>query len=106
MGTQYKISEIAERLIRLSGLQPHNDIKIEFTGLRPGEKLEEELIYINEELRDTDNEKIFRIAEKADIDGDIMNFVGKIERFEFDNTDILRQETSDIIRKYNVISKL
>jgi O-antigen biosynthesis protein WbqV len=43
MGEPVKIADIAQRMIRLAGLQPHVDVKIEITGLRPGEKLYEEL---------------------------------------------------------------
>jgi len=58
MGTQVRILELAEQLIRLSGLVPYHDVQIVFTGLRPGEKLEEELIAANETLAQTSIEKI------------------------------------------------
>ena len=59
MGEPVKITELAESLIRLAGLTPHIDIKIEFTGLRPGEKLYEELLLNEEKITETLNEKIF-----------------------------------------------
>jgi len=58
MGTQVRILELAEQLIRLSGLVPYHDVQIVFTGLRPGEKLEEELVAPNETLAKTSIEKI------------------------------------------------
>ncbi|NLG82777.1 MAG: polysaccharide biosynthesis protein, partial [Bacilli bacterium] len=59
MGEPVKIVELAEKLIRLSGFEPYTDIKIEFTGLRPGEKLYEELLVKEEGLIGTRNQKIF-----------------------------------------------
>jgi Predicted nucleoside-diphosphate sugar epimerases len=62
MGKPVKIYELAKDLIQLSGLTPDVDIKIEFTGLRPGEKLYEEVLMSEEGVRKTAHDKIF-IAE-------------------------------------------
>ncbi|MBL4743077.1 MAG: polysaccharide biosynthesis protein [Cycloclasticus sp.] len=68
MGEPVKILELAKRMIHLSGLEvkdentPHGDIAIEFTGLRSGEKLYEELL-IGDDVTDTDHEKIMRANE-------------------------------------------
>jgi len=59
MGEPIKIVDLARDLIRLSGFEPDVDIKIEFTGLRPGEKLYEELLMAEEGLTATKHEKIF-----------------------------------------------
>ena len=59
MGKPVKILELAENMIRLSGLEPYKDINIVETGLRPGEKLSEELLIKSEELDKTDNNMIF-----------------------------------------------
>lgn len=59
MGKPVKIYDLAEDLIRLSGLEPGNDIEIKVTGLRPGEKLYEELLMSEEGLMKTGHEKIF-----------------------------------------------
>ncbi len=59
MGAPVKIKDLAENLIRLSGFVPHEDIKIEYTGLRPGEKLFEELLMDEEGIRKTKSKKIY-----------------------------------------------
>ena len=59
MGVPVKIYDLAVNMIRLSGLIPDKDIKIEEIGLRPGEKLYEELLVKTEELDRTDNGLIF-----------------------------------------------
>ena len=58
MGSPVKIDTLARNLIRLSGLKPDVDIKIEYTGLRPGEKLYEEKLMAEEGIKKTENEKI------------------------------------------------
>ena len=58
MGKSVKIVELAKRMIRLAGLVPNQDVKIEYTGLRPGEKLFEELLNDHENTLPTHHEKI------------------------------------------------
>ncbi len=58
MGNPVKITYLAEQMIRLMGFEVHKDIEIIFTGLRPGEKLYEELFHENENLTPTDQEKL------------------------------------------------
>lgn len=60
MGTPVKIADLARRMIELAGLVPGKDIEIKYTGLRPGEKLYEELLATKENTLSTENEKIFR----------------------------------------------
>ena len=64
MGRPVKILELAESMIRLSGFEPYRDINIVETGLRPGEKLYEELLIKTEELTKTDNRMIFIERDK------------------------------------------
>lgn len=67
MGEPVRILDLAEKLIRLSGHVPYGDIHIEEIGLRPGEKLYEELLMSNEHLRKTENEKIF-VEKRPNVD--------------------------------------
>ncbi|HBR32068.1 MAG TPA: nucleoside-diphosphate sugar epimerase, partial [Clostridiales bacterium] len=59
MGQPVKILDLAENMIKLSGFKPYEDIEIKFTGLRPGEKLYEELLMEEEGIQSTQNELIF-----------------------------------------------
>jgi FlaA1/EpsC-like NDP-sugar epimerase len=72
MGKSVKILELAKRMIRLAGLIPNQDVKIEFTGLRPGEKLFEELLNDNENTMPTHHEKIM---------------IGKVREYFFDEVE-------------------
>lgn len=67
MGKSVKISDVAKKMIQLSGLTLDKDISIEYTGLRPGEKLYEELLANEENTLKTDNEKI-KIAKVRSIE--------------------------------------
>lgn len=67
MGEPVKILDLAKNLIRLSGYEPDVDIPIEFTGLRPGEKLYEEMLMSEEGLQDTPN-KMIHIGKPIDFD--------------------------------------
>jgi FlaA1/EpsC-like NDP-sugar epimerase len=68
MGEPVKIVDLAENLIRLSGLEPYRDVPIVFTGLRPGEKLHEELMSAVEVTVPTSIEKI-RVVQTDEADG-------------------------------------
>lgn len=89
MGEPVKIVELAENLIRLSGYEPDKDIAIEYTGLRPGEKLYEELLMDEEGLSDTDN-NLIHIGKPIDIEEEA--FLKAVE--ELDSA--AKEETGDI----------
>ena len=72
MGEPVKIYDMAVKLIKLSGLEPNVDIQIKVTGLRPGEKLYEELLMAEEGLEQTKHDKIY-IAAPMDIDITMIN---------------------------------
>ena len=76
MGEPVKIYDLAKNLIKLSGFEPNKDIEIEVTGLRPGEKLYEELLMAEEGLQDTQN-KLIHIGKPIEFDKD--NFEDKLE---------------------------
>ena len=67
MGEPVLIKDLAEQMIRLSGLEPGKDIEIVYTGLRPGEKLYEELLHKSEGLQPTSHEKLL-LARSREVD--------------------------------------
>ena len=77
MGEPVKILDLAENLIKLSGYKVGEDIKIEFTGLRPGEKLYEEMLMDEEGLQDTSN-KMIHIGKPIEMDE--MKFFSQLEK--------------------------
>ena len=77
MGERIRIAELAERMIRLRGLRPGVDIPIEFSGLRPGEKLHEELIEAEERREATAHMQICRVLE-----GSRVANAGKLQQLE------------------------
>lgn len=89
MGEPVKILTLAENLIRLSGFRVGEDIKIEFTGLRPGEKLYEELLMDEEGMRDTAN-RMIHIGRPIELDE--MEFFAQLkvlkDECRIENTDI------------------
>ncbi|MCH5274582.1 MAG: polysaccharide biosynthesis protein [Lachnospiraceae bacterium] len=91
MGKPVRILDLAKNLIRLSGFKVDEDIKIEFTGLRPGEKLYEELLMDEEGLQDTANSLIY-IGRPIEIDEE--QFFMQLKKIE----DASRNEEEDIRR--------
>jgi FlaA1/EpsC-like NDP-sugar epimerase len=86
MGEPVKITYLAEQLIRLSGKEPGQDIQIVYTGLRPGEKLFEELFHELEPYQQTEHEKIFlaqpRQADWEDLDADLRAAELAVRRYD------------------------
>ena len=90
MGKPVKISDLAENMIRLAGYTPGVDIKIEYTGLRPGEKLYEELLNTKENTLPTTNKKIFiakvREFPYAEVDKDVKELIDMASRVDIIST--------------------
>jgi FlaA1/EpsC-like NDP-sugar epimerase/lipopolysaccharide/colanic/teichoic acid biosynthesis glycosyltransferase len=91
MGEQVRILDVAEQLIRLSGMRPGIDVSIRFIGLRPGEKLEEELLTRAERTRVTEHRKIFRL-ELNPVDPAVVS--ARVEELEH----LARAGTPELIR--------
>lgn len=75
MGEPVKILDMAKQLIRLHGLEPGKDIPIEFNGLRPGEKMYEELLKAEEGVEDTDHELIYKAICRKDLSNKELNII-------------------------------
>jgi FlaA1/EpsC-like NDP-sugar epimerase len=92
MGQQVRILDLAEDLIRLSGLEPGKDIEVTFTGIRPGEKLSEDLWEEGIEYQKTPHPDIFRVeAEESNIPANLLQTVEELQNLAHES------ETSAII---------
>ena len=102
MGQPVKIYDLAWDLIKLSGFEPNKDIKIKVTGLRPGEKLYEELLMSEEGLTNTKHKKIF-IGRPTFSDLDVMKERMKelAEIIEKDDEELLIEKIGEIVPTYN-----
>lgn len=101
MGKPVRIYDMAEEMIRLSGLEPHVDIKIKEIGLRPGEKLFEELWYDGEDMTQTEGDKIFLVkSQKLSLDK-LSKKMEKLYTFcqKHDNFAAVKQ-LKDIVKEY------
>ena len=104
MGSPVKIDTLARNLIRLSGYKPDEDIKVEYTGLRPGEKLYEEKLMAEEGLRKTDNELI-HIGNPIPFDVDeFLKDLDQLMRAAYSNRKDVREFISEIVKTYRQVS--
>lgn len=100
MGEPVRILDLAENLIKLSGFKPYEDIKIEFTGLRPGEKLYEELLMSEEGLEATEN-SLIHIGKPIEMDEE--NFIetlDKMKEYMYDENNDIRELVKSIVPTY------
>ena len=101
MGKPIKIDDMARNLIKLSGYKPDVDIKIEYTGLRPGEKLYEELLMDEEGMQKTANELIY-IGHPIEMDDDA--FREQLKRLDVlskNEVENMKQIVSEIVTTYH-----
>ncbi len=101
MGEPVKILDLAENMIKLMGYEPYKDIDIKFTGLRPGEKLYEELLMDEEGLKETPN-KLIHIGRPINMDYE--KFIKDLEQLkEASNNDseTIKKTVSSIVPTYN-----
>ena len=105
MGKPVKILDLALNLIRLSGLKPYEDIDIQFTGLRPGEKLYEELLMSEEGLQSTEN-KLIHIGKPIEFDEEL--FMHQLEELnelsKMDSPDI-KKRVAEVVPTYHMEEK-
>ena len=100
MGQPVRIYDLARNLIKLSGFDPDEDIKIEFTGLRPGEKLYEELLMAEEGLQATKHDKIF-VAQPVHTDLAILKReIDCLKEIVINNTDDVMDYIRNIVPTY------
>lgn len=101
MGEPVRILDMAEKLIRLSGYEPYKDIDIVFTGLRPGEKMYEELLMAEEGLQGTKNSRIF-IGKPIEMDyGEFERELAGLDEAAWKETGDMRQLVQKIIPEYH-----
>lgn len=101
MGEPVKIDDMARNLIRLSGYIPDVDIKIEYTGLRPGEKLFEELLMNEEGMKETDNELIF-IGQPIEMDDEwFKKKLRQLDEASFRESDNMKEIVAEIVPTYH-----
>ena len=106
MGEPVKIYDLAVNMIKLSGYDPGKDIEIEISGLRPGEKLYEELLMSEEGLQSTTNSKIF-VAEPMNIDFDELknNLFELLEIEEKEDNLEIKKKLAEIVPTYKMYVK-
>lgn len=102
MGEPVKIADLAKNLIRLSGYKLGEDIEIEYTGLRPGEKLYEELLMDEEGLQDTEN-KMIHIGKPIDMDEEkFMHQLIQLQDAANEDSDAIRAMVKEIVPTYQM----
>ena len=101
MGSPVKIVDLARNLIRLSGFKPDEDIMIEYTGLRPGEKLYEEKLMSEEGLKKTDNELI-HIGSPIPFDADhFLSQLGELMVAAYSNKNDIVYRVMEIVSTFH-----
>jgi FlaA1/EpsC-like NDP-sugar epimerase len=99
MGEEINILELAERMIRLRGLRPGDDIQVVFTGPRPGEKLREELVADFEHMTPTGHPKVMRLSASIGVsEAEILRLVAQIR-------EIMWHEPEEVKRRIHLVAQ-
>ncbi len=105
MGSPVKIADLARNLIKLSGFKPDVDIKIKYTGLRPGEKLYEEKLMEEEGLRKTEN-KLIHIGAPVPFDTDeFLRALHELMYAAYENREDIRDMVREIVPTYHPLEE-
>ena len=106
MGEPVRILDLAENMIRLSGLKPYEDIDIVFTGLRPGEKLYEELLIDEDNIKKTSKEGIF-VATLPMVDVEVLHTqLAEMKHLLEDSGSDVRCLLQEIVPEYKIWEKM
>ena len=101
MGEPVKIADLAYNMIKLSGFTPNEDIQIVYTGLRPGEKLYEELLMSEEGLQSTEN-KLIHIGKPIDFDEEqFLKNLQELKVLAEQDTDQIREKVKEMVTTYH-----
>lgn len=100
MGEPVKILDLAENMIRLSGFVPYEDIDIEFTGLRPGEKLYEELLMAEEGLKETEHSLIHIGKPLAFDEEEFLQELNELKKIVKQEPEAIRRRVQKIVPTY------
>lgn len=105
MGEQVKIADLAKNLIRLSGLTLGEDIEIEYSGLRPGEKLFEERLMAEEGIRPTENEKI-HVGQPIPFEvGTFLRQLEELAKASYENSDDIVEMVEEIVTTFHPVGE-
>ena len=100
MGKPVKILDMAKNLIKLSGLEPNVDIEIKFIGLRPGEKLYEEMLMKEEGMQTTPN-KMIHIGKPIELSHDFFDQLDHLYQVAYDEDSNIRKEVHQMVDTYH-----
>ena len=101
MGQPVKIYDLAEKIIRYKGFEPNVDIPIKITGLRPGEKLYEEILMDEEGLKETPN-KLIHIGRPIRISSTFLEDLDELIKVAYKNTPDIKDKVADMVPTYTI----
>ena len=104
MGKPIKIYDLAKKIIRFKGYEPFTEMPIKITGLRPGEKLYEEILMDEEGLKETPN-KLIHIGQPIEIDKDFLNKLDLLIKDAYNNDVDIKEKVAKIVKTYKIDNK-